>query len=229
MNADSLGCFLLSPDANLSWTDAQLFCERVKPFPLTLWCSVTQPAGSSISFFYSLSISSIVYIILCKGRGLHGRTTNPSAGLNFLFISRHFYRYRSTTFCFSCSYILTHHYQASLLSSLVNLLSSETSIKHWWLERIILLTCFSWNMATLWMIYVIHRLWTKTDMKMVSAGSRYASPNCPETWTLKNLAEILRTLELLRKLMIKCHWHCPSPYLAGCRFCPTHCTVGRLD
>ena len=106
-----------------------------------------------------------------KGRGLHGRTTNPSAGLSFLFISRHFYRYRSSTFCFSCSYILTHHYQASLLSPLVNLLSSETSIKHWWLERIILLTCFSWNMATLRMIYVIHRLWTKTDMKMVSMVS----------------------------------------------------------
>ena len=194
MNADSLGCFLLSPDANLSWTDAQLFCERVKPFPLTLWCSVTQPAGSGISFFIA-SLFPRLYILSCvKAGGYMAELRTPQqVWILCLFpdIFSSIFRYRSSTFSFSCSYILTHHYQASLLSSLVNLLSSETSIKHWWLERIILLTCFSWNMATLRMIYVIHRLWTKTDMKMVF---RYASPNCPETWTLKSLANLLCAL-----------------------------------
>ena len=122
VNAASLGCFLLAPDANLSWTDAQLFCERVY--------FISYPILPQLYRFYPLKLSPQqyeIYVTMCV-------ILWPRPGAiwqSFAHHSRLQTIIQNFQPCFIWRCCFNFPLQASLVSSLAHLLSSASSIKHW--------------------------------------------------------------------------------------------------
>ena len=149
VNAASLGCFLLAPDANLSWTDAQLFCERVNLifYPAYLFLTLSVLSSETLSSTIWHICDCVCYpLIQAGGYMAELRTPQQASNHNSEFPSSFHLQtlfHLQTFFPTSLHLKIRFHLalQASLVSSLAHLLSSASSIKHWWVMLFLKYSC----------------------------------------------------------------------------------------
>ena len=129
MNAASLGCFLLAPEANLSWTEAQLFCERVsQSFPKLVQISITLSCNMSATFPTRKEATSQSFTQCNRSKIYYTEKVYEDLH-QWRFQQRTFFRLPSLALLMiNVDFIL----QASLVSSLAHLMLATSTIKHWY-------------------------------------------------------------------------------------------------